>query len=100
VRVIPLAYAWNDVGSWAALPLPEVLERREENWAAGGTRLLAEDARDCVVYGRPGTLTALIGVSDLVVVHAGGATLVCPRDRAQEIKRIVERLGAEAPEFL
>jgi mannose-1-phosphate guanylyltransferase len=41
-----------------------------------------------------GRLTALLGVKDLVVVHAENATLICPRDRAQDIKKIVQALGA------
>jgi hypothetical protein len=43
---------------------------------------------------------ALVGVKDLVVVRAGDATLVCPRDRAQDVKQIVDALKKEAPEFL
>ena len=37
-------------------------------------------------------LTALLGVRDVIVVQAGGATLVCARDRAQDIKKVVEQL--------
>jgi mannose-1-phosphate guanylyltransferase len=60
---------------------------------------LAEESSGCVVYGEGGAV-ALIGVQDLVVVHAGGATLVCPKDRAQDVRRIVERLEEEGPELL
>jgi hypothetical protein len=37
-------------------------------------------------------LTAVIGLQDLVVVQAKGATLICPKDRAQDIKKIVHKL--------
>ena len=43
---------------------------------------------------------ALVGVSDLVVVRAGKALLVMPRDRAQDVKHIVARLEREGPGFL
>ena len=61
---------------------------------------MAEAARENIVFGEPETLTALIGVEGLVVVRSGDAVLVCPRDRAQEVKRIVERLRGEGPDFL
>ncbi len=99
VRVIPIDYAWSDVGSWTALA--EVLPADAEgNVSSGGGELVARDARGCVVYGEAGSLTALIGVEDLVVVHARGATLVCPADRAQEVRELVERLEREGGDFL
>ena len=53
-----------------------------------------------MAYAEGGELIALLGVRDLVVVRAGNATLVAPRDRAEDVKRLVERLRREAPEFL
>jgi mannose-1-phosphate guanylyltransferase len=40
---------------------------------------------------------ALIGVHDLVVVRVGSATLVCRRDRAEDVKALVERLAERPP---
>ena len=99
VRVLPISYAWNDVGSWSALQ--EVIAADDEgNVRAGAGTLVAEDARDNVVYGPEGHITALIGVDGLVVVHSNGATLVMPKARAQEVRRVVERLERERPEQL
>ena len=42
-----------------------------------------------------GRLTALLGVSDLVVVQSDRVTLVCPKSRAQEVKRVVQRLAED-----
>jgi mannose-1-phosphate guanylyltransferase len=101
VRMLPIDYNWSDVGSWSALP---ELHARDAtgNWPVltGGARLVAEDSRACLVYAEGPEVVALVGVSDLVVVRAGNATLVCPRSRAQDVKRIVERLATEGPEFL
>ena len=99
VRVLPLDYSWNDVGSWAALAEVHTPDA-DGNCSAGGGELVAEDSAGCVVYADPGSLTALIGVEDLIVVHAAGATLVCPRDRAEDVRRIVERLEGDAPDWL
>ncbi len=99
VRVMPFAGRWNDVGSWAALP--EVIAADEAgNWRSGGARSIAVDATRCVVHAPADELVALLGVGDLIVVRAGDATLICARDRAEQVRAIVERLGVEAPEFL
>ena len=99
VRVLPIAYTWSDVGSWSALV--EVLAADETgNLRAGGGTLVTEDARGNVVYAQDGHLTALVGVEDLVVVHARGATLVVPKERAQDVRLIVERLSRLAPDKL
>ena len=42
-----------------------------------------------------GGLVAGIGLKDLVVVHTADVTLVCPRDRAQEVRALVERIKKE-----
>ena len=81
-------FAWDDVGSWPAL------ENHFAQDAAGNTligRCEALEAGSNLVYSE-GRLTALIGVQDLVVVQAEGVTLICPRDRAQDVKKLVEQL--------
>jgi mannose-1-phosphate guanylyltransferase len=99
VRMLPIPYEWSDVGSWTALP--DVHGRDAAgNCVAGDTELVVEDARDCIVYGEDGRLTALLGVSDLIVVHTQDATLVCPRSRAQDVRRIVAALEARESDRL
>ncbi len=99
VRTMTIDYRWSDVGSWAALG--ELGEADEQgNRLSGAARLVALDAHDCIAYAEEGHVVALVGVDDLVVVHAKNATLVVPRARAEEVKRIVERLRNDAPEFL
>ena len=84
-------FAWDDVGSWPALE--NHLERD-----AGGNAVQGEcaalDASGNIVVSRD-HLTALIGVKDLVVVQARGVTLICPKSRAQEVRKMVERLRAD-----
>lgn len=97
--VLPIDYAWSDVGSWSSLEEIAPLDG-EGNATVGGGNLLAQDSRSNIVYTESGTLTALIGVEGLVVVRAGDAVLVCPKDRAQDVKNIVERLKREGQHFL
>jgi mannose-1-phosphate guanylyltransferase len=101
VRMLPIDYHWNDVGSWAALT--RVVRRDSAgNWPAlsDGARLISEDAGGCVAYAEGRQVIALLGVRDLIVVRAGNATLVAPRERAEDVRRIVERLADEGPEFV
>jgi mannose-1-phosphate guanylyltransferase len=81
-------FGWDDVGSWPAL------ENHLPKDAAGNVPVgscEAVDASNCIVVSE-GRLTALMGVKDLIVVQAEGVTLVCARDRAQDLKKIVTRL--------
>lgn len=84
------AFRWDDVGSWPALA-----NHFGKDWA--GNVLLgncqAMDSTGNLVVSQE-RLTALIGVKDLVVVQAGGATLVCARNRAQDVKKMVQLLTA------
>jgi mannose-1-phosphate guanylyltransferase len=97
LAALPLDCGWDDLGSWQALY--EVLPADAEgNRARGG--LVALDARDNLVFAPAGTV-ALLGVEGLVVVHTGDAVLVLPRERAQEVRRLVERLEASGrPDLL
>jgi mannose-1-phosphate guanylyltransferase len=101
VRMLPIDFSWSDVGSWNALS--ELHERdRDGNCPvlSGGARLVVEDSSGCLAYAEDDEVIALVGVRDLVVVRAGNATLVCPRERAQDVKRIVERLSREDERYL
>jgi len=99
VRVQPISWFWSDLGAWSSLP--EILSVDDDgNCAAGGAKLLIEDSSDCTVFTEGDEHVALLGVEGLVVVRTAGVTLVCPADRAQEVRRIVDRLGDEAPDLL
>ena len=57
------------------------------------------DSRGCLVHS-PDKVVALVGVKDLVVVHTADAILICPRERSQEVKKVVELLEKEGREDL
>lgn len=101
VRMLPIDYGWSDVGSWSALPaLSEA--GPSGNWSLQGDEglLVSVDSKGCVAYSEGKRVIALVGVEDLIVVQTEGATLVCPRDRAQDVKAIVEELREKGPDFL
>ena len=86
--VVPVDMGWSDLGSWDAL-----WEMGDKD--AGGNALIgnvvAEDARNCYLRSEAG-LVAAIGVEDLVVVATDDAVMVAPRNRAQDVRRLVARL--------
>lgn len=89
VAVIPADIGWNDIGSWATLL--EILPGDANGNIVIDAELLQVDTDRTLVYGNR-RLVATIGLSDLVVVDTEDALLICPRDRAQDVKQIVDRL--------
>jgi mannose-1-phosphate guanylyltransferase len=88
VFVIPAEIGWSDIGSWAALY--ELLAKHAgENILAGPGHTL--DAEGNFLWS-PGKFVAAVGVRDLVVVETPDALLICPRDRAQDVSKIVKSL--------
>lgn len=89
VLVVQAPYQWDDVGSWLAL------ERRNAQDAEGNTvraKHLGIKTSKCVIVADPGHLIATIGVSDLVIVQDGNATLIANRAEEGTVKDIVEAL--------
>lgn len=89
--VVPLTTGWNDLGSWEAF---YQAGPRDENGNVCHGDVLADDV-ECSYLHAGHRLLAAIGVRDLVVVETSDAVLIAPRDRAQEVKAIVDRLKAE-----
>jgi mannose-1-phosphate guanylyltransferase len=88
VYLIPAEIGWSDIGSWAAVY--ELLAKRPgENVLAGPGHVL--DASGNFLWS-PKRFVAAIGVRDLVVVETPDALLICPRDRAQDVAKIVKYL--------
>jgi len=84
-------FAWDDLGSWAALSEGAARDPRG-NVARGRTVLIDSDG---VVAFSDGGMIAALGVKDLVIVRTGDATLVVSRDRVQDVRAVVERLKGE-----
>ena len=94
VAVVSGAFAWDDVGTWEALARVRPKDA-EGNVLVG--RAVAQESHDCVVWAED-DVVVLYGVRDLVVVRANGRVLVMPRDRAADIKRLLDALPADVRE--
>lgn len=88
VLVLPGNFGWDDVGTWGALHRVRALDAAS-NAVAGSVHVV--DARDNVVHADSGAVV-LYGVHDLVVVTRPGLTLVTTRERAADLKTLLERL--------
>jgi mannose-1-phosphate guanylyltransferase len=88
VFVLPAEVGWSDIGSWAAVYDLQA-KNAGENISAGAH--LAMDASGNLIWS-PEKFVAAIGVKDLLIVETPDALLICPRDRAQDVRKIVRWL--------
>ncbi len=95
--VVPVAFRWSDVGSWGSLD--EVAVKDNAGNVMTGRVVDIESTRSIVYADR--RVVATIGLRDMVVVDTPDATLVCPKSRAQDVKKVVDILKRQqAPEHL
>ena len=88
VAIVEADFEWNDVGSWAAM---DALWPSDGAGNASRGDVLQIDCSDTVVSS-DGRLVAMVGVDDLIVVDSPDAILVCPKSRAQDVRKIVDAL--------
>ncbi len=88
IMVLPGNFGWDDVGSWLALEriLPA---DGHENVVVGSH--IGIDTTGCIVFSEK-RLVATVGVENLIVVETDDATLICRKERAQEVKRVLAAL--------
>jgi mannose-1-phosphate guanylyltransferase/mannose-6-phosphate isomerase len=92
--VIPAEYGWSDFGGWSAA---WSLSKRDKHGNATRGPVAVVDARNNYISS-DGKLTALVGAENLVVVVTDDAVLVADRARAEDLKKLVEKLRAEKRE--
>ena len=90
--VVPADMGWSDIGSWSAVW--KDLDHDADGNATSGPAVLL-DSRNSLVRADDNVLTAVIGVDDVIVVATGDAVLVAARDKAEDVKALVEQLRAQ-----
>ncbi|MDE7284869.1 MAG: mannose-1-phosphate guanylyltransferase [Lachnospiraceae bacterium] len=88
VLVLEGNFGWSDVGSWDAL---EALYDKDEHGNITYGEQVHIDTHDCIIYAKDKLVTT-IGLDNIIVVETEDAVLVCDKNRAQEVKRVVEAL--------
>ncbi len=99
VVTFPLACGWDDLGSWTSLEsLADSLGTQQGANIVSDGSVLALDSSGNIVDA-PGRFVTLLGVDDLIVVQQGETLLVARKDRAQEIRRVVDEVKKSRPDL-
>ncbi len=90
IKALVSDFFWCDAGSWKALEhfLPK---DRFGNTVKGN--FIGIDTADCIVFGENSHLFATVGLNNLILVKSKGATLICPKDRLDEVKYLYRAIG-------
>ncbi|HEY1012854.1 MAG TPA: mannose-1-phosphate guanylyltransferase [Herpetosiphonaceae bacterium] len=92
VAVIPVDIGWSDVGDWHTLAT--LMSDQESTNVVVGPHVEV-DTKSTLIYSDSGRIIATIGLEGFLVVDTGDALLIAPRDRAQDVKKIVDQLREE-----
>lgn len=85
-------FDWNDLGSWDSVYLADM---KDENGNAGSGEAIFMNSTNSYVYAEEDNVVAVVGMDDVIVVKDGNTTLVCKRENAEDVKKIVEKLKSE-----
>jgi len=89
-------FRWMDMGTWSVIH--EYLAPNEQVYKDGD--VLAIDSRNAFIKGKKDKLIATIGIDNLLIIDTDDALLVCPKSRAQEVKKVVEELKKRGGKYL
>jgi mannose-1-phosphate guanylyltransferase len=90
MAVVGLDAGWSDIGSWSALL--EALSRQSGKSLVASGQHLDRGSKQVLVHGGD-RLVVTVGLKDVIIVDTPDALLVCARDRAEEIKPILDEIG-------
>jgi mannose-1-phosphate guanylyltransferase len=93
MAVVPMQAGWSDIGSWSAL-LEALAGARGADLVASGPHL-DRDSHRVLVHGGD-RLVVTVGLQDVIIVDTPDALLVCHRDRAEEIKPVLDEIARTA----
>jgi mannose-1-phosphate guanylyltransferase len=91
MAVVPGDFGWSDVGSFAAVA--EVRPQDAHGNVVSGAGALVIDSEGCIVMAGTRPL-AVVGLKDMAVIDAGDAVLIVPKDKSQDVRKVVEALKA------
>jgi mannose-1-phosphate guanylyltransferase len=91
MAVVPVDMGWSDIGSWATLT--DAFESDADGNLCMGP-VLTEGVKDCTIVSRNvgRKIVAAVGVDGLVIVDTPDAILICPKEKCDQVKRLVEKM--------
>jgi len=92
LAVIPADMEWSDVGTWASLY--DLLSKREKEHTISQGHHIGIDNKNCLIYGGD-KLLATVGLEDIIIVDTPDVTLVCNKNKSQDVKKLIDKLKEE-----
>ena len=90
--VVPVDCGWSDIGSWSAVW--DVLDHDADGNTSTGS-VVFHDSHNSLAHSEDAILTAVVGLDNVVVVTTPDAVLVTSRDKAEQVKDLVEQLKSQ-----
>ena len=99
ILIIRGDFEWDDIGAWDTL-YQNLLSKTDDNKNLVMGESINIDTNNSLIYGNEGKVIATIGLEDMVIVDTPDALLVCPKNRAQEVKKVIEELKKRGEKYL
>ncbi|WP_434578839.1 mannose-1-phosphate guanylyltransferase [Thermoanaerobacterium thermosaccharolyticum] len=96
VYVVPGDFGWDDVGSWTSIGR---LYEKDENGNVIKGNVVIVDTKKCIITGSD-KLIATLGIEDVIIVDTEDALLICSKDKAQNVKEVLQELKGKKSEYL
>ena len=93
-------FDWDDIGAWDTLYQNMLVKSDDNNNVIVGGKHVNIDTSGSLIYGPEGKMITTIGIDDLVIVDTEDALLVSTKSRAQEVKKIIEKLKEKDKKYL
>jgi mannose-1-phosphate guanylyltransferase len=94
IAVVPADLGWSDIGSWASLL--DILMDKKNGIVTKGHHISVDD-KNCLVYAADKLLTT-VGLDNIIIVDTPDVTLVCNKDKSQDVKKLIEKLKEQGKE--
>lgn len=92
ILTIPAEFGWSDIGQWQSVK--EILTKNQsENYVR--CHHIGLDTDGSLIYAPAKKLVATIGMRDMVIIDTEDVLLICPKNRSQDVKKIVQELEAK-----
>lgn len=88
IYTLPGTFGWDDVGSWLAV---ERIQKTNEFGNVANGNIITINSSNCIIEGSK-KLIAAVGLENLIIVDSEDATLICAKDSAGDIKKVLENL--------
>ncbi len=100
IVMVPASYTWSDIGSWDSLYDISPKNEGTNSVLANNGEYYGYDTEGCLVQTN-GRMIATIGLTDMVIIDTEDVLMVCPKNRCQDVKKMVELLKSkEKKEYL